>query len=151
MPDGGLVRAEFDPSSFRDFMASVKAFDPKLARALRKKLRKAGEETVTDMKGVVGSGDLRGGISGGIRTAVATGKSRQGVSIESTGNKLGPQRKGMHRAWNKGSFRHPVYGNKNKWVHQSGNRFFGGTIRKHEDDMREAVLDALDEALKEMS
>jgi hypothetical protein len=148
--DGG-IRAEFDPATFRDFMAQVKAFDPKLATALRRRLRQAGEETTRDMKGVVGSGDMRSKIAGGIKTSVATSKSRQGVSIESTGNKLGAQRTGMHRAWNKGEFRHPVFGNKKKWVHQSGNPFFGSTIRRHEDDMREAVLDALNDALKEMS
>lgn len=148
------VRAE---TTFRELIAAIKEVDPKLATALRRRLRRAGDETVADMRGVVQAGPgsgrigIRTGIASGIKTTVATGKRRQGVRIQASASALPAGRKPMLRLQNKASFRHPVFGRTaNKWVVQKGGPFFGSTIRRHEDQMRAAVLEALNDAVKEL-
>lgn len=42
-------------------------------------------------------------------------------------------------------WRHPVFGNREDWVHQQGRPYFGTTISKHATDFRNAVLKAMDE------
>lgn len=145
---GDGIRVEFDQ---KDFARMVKSFPPALQKSLRKRLRGVGKVITDDMKRVVGSGDMRSQIGSGIRTLIRTGKTVQGVLIESTGRGLSSGRRGMHRTWNKPTFRHPVFGNRDAWVSQSGNPYFGSTIARHADEARAAVVEALDEAVKESS
>lgn len=148
-------RAEFDVAMFRGFMAAIKAFEPSLATATRRRLRQAGVETVEDMKRTIASGPGRGrvgvkaGISAGLSTAVATGKRQQGVRIRGTAAKIPAGHQPMLRLFNKRSFRHPVFGS-DQWVEQSGRPYFGSVIKRHEDDMVEAVWAALEDAFNAM-
>lgn len=132
-------------------MRGLKAFEPNLATATRRNLRHVGDETIAAMRGRVGAGgSVRAGISAGLRTAVATGKRSQGVRLTGTASKIPQGHKPMLRLWNKASFRHPVFGT-NKWVQQSGRPFFGSVIKEHEDQMVEAVWQALGEAMDKIA
>ncbi len=148
-------RVEFDPAMFRGFMAAMKTFEPSLATATRRRLRQAGAETIDDMKRVVASGPGRGrtgvraGIAAGLSTAVATGTRQQGVRIRGTAAKIPEGHKPMLRLQNKVSFRHRVFG-ADTWVVQTGRPFFGSVIKRHEDEMVEAVWSALEDAYKAM-
>ncbi len=150
------VSARFDPATFRQFMGRVKEFSPHLATALRRRLRLAGEATVEDMKAEIlngpgpRSGGIRTAIASGIKTTVATGQAHQGVRIQASSAKLSPKHRAMLRLYNKKSFRHPVFG-RSPWVTEGGRPYFGSTIHRHEDEMRKAIVAALDDALREMS
>lgn len=155
MAEGSDFRAEFDPSQFRGFMAALKAFEPTLATATRRRLRLAGVETVDDMKRVIASGPGRGrvgvqaGIVAGLSTAVATGKRQQGVRIRGTAARIPAGHQPMLRLYNKPSFRHRVFG-RDVWAVQSGRPYFGSVIKRHEDAMVEAVWTALEDAFDAM-
>ena len=155
MPDQSDFRAEFDPAMFRGFMAAVKAFEPALATATRRRLRETGKDTIEDMRRTIASGPgsgrtgVRAAISAGLRTAVVTGKRRQGVRLTGTAAKLPESRKPMLRLYNKPTFRHRVFGS-DTWALQRGRPFFGSTIKRHEDAMSEAVWAALEDAARQI-
>lgn len=141
------VGLELNPQSFRGLMAAIKEFDPALATATRRRLRKAGEAVIPDMRARVlagGRGPTHQAVARAIRTRVLTGKRRQGVQIQSAGG-------AMARMFNKPKWRHPLFGNKTVWYEQTGHPYFGNTIRGHEDELRQAVLDALGDALDAMT
>jgi hypothetical protein len=56
----------------------------------------------------------------------------------------------MVRAWNRPSFRHPVYGNRETWVTQTGHPYFESTILQHRVDVQLAILRALQDAIRAM-
>ncbi len=178
MSDDG-VRIEFDPKQFAVFMAEVKEFSPKLATALRRRLRDAGKETVEAiqhklLEAAPGSASvssahpgrrkkapsaqsrrrssgLRGKLAAATKLTIVTGKSRQGIGITTSAAKLSPADKAMLRAWNKKKFRHGVFGDPNVVVNQPGNPFFGNTIRAHQQRITDSVQLALADAAAEMS
>jgi hypothetical protein len=49
-----------------------------------------------------------------------------------------------------GRWRHPVFGNRNVWVGQLGQPYFYKTLDRHRDRMREAIVDGVNDALKEL-
>lgn len=153
---GGSFRVEFSPEQLAGFLRALKAFEPALATATRRNLRRAGDAAIADMKSTVASGPgsgsvgIKSGISKGLKTAVATGKRRQGVRITGTAANLPEGRKPMLRLYNKASFRHPVFGSRDSWVVQRGRPYFGSVIKRHEDDMVEAVMQALEDAYETM-
>ncbi len=145
---GDGLRLEVAPSEFKALVKQVKDFDPKLATNLRREMRAAGKDAIADMRSALGSGPLGQRIGKGIVTKVETGKNRQGVKIESTGRGLPDP--GFARVYNKPSFRHPVFGNRDVWVQQDGRPYFGRTLRQHESKVRDRVQDALNKAVAAM-
>lgn len=144
---GGDLRVEVDQVQFRDLMAGIRRFSPALATTTRRNLRRVGDEMVRDMRARImagGGGKTSQAVARGIRTRVFTGARKQGVQISAAGPAP------MSRLLNKSSWRHPVFGRRSMWVTQQGRPFFGVSIRGREAELREAVLDALDEALKAM-
>jgi hypothetical protein len=149
MPAGGgeFIRVEADPRQLAHILAGAKAFDKKLATNIRRELRKAGDVAINDMRGILGSGPVGGAIGQGIRMQVSTSASKTGVRIVSTGSALAAEKKPLVKAFNKGTFRHPVYGHRDRWVSQSGRPYFG-VVYKHRDEIMAAVQKALDDAVE---
>lgn len=160
-PDNDLTFAA-DPAQFRALMAEIKEFEPSLARALRKNLRKMGGTVADQMKVEVRKAPPTGGksrgrhqsrdqIAAGIGVAIATGKKRQGVFVTGTARRMAAGHKPMPRAYNKKQFRHPVFASSKKrvtrWVSQQGNPYFGRTIKKNEPGIEQSIQDALIEAI----
>jgi len=93
----------------------------------------------------------RGGRSTGLRerikaslvTRVVTGKSRQGIDIR-TRNKQAP----MATGWNSKRFRHPVFGDKKRWVYQSGQPYFFDPVYRGRDDMLRRAADILNSEME---
>lgn len=148
-------RVEFDKASFASFMRALKAFEPALATSTRRNLRRVGDKTIEDMRAVIASGPgdgshgVKSGIISGLKTGVATGVRQQGVRLSSSGSGLPASKKAMRRAYNKAAWRHPTFG-RGPWVSQKGQPYFGATIKRHEDEMVEAVWQALEEAYEKM-
>jgi hypothetical protein len=161
-----MIAAELDPKDFKRFMAEIKDFDPALARALRKNLRKIGGEMADKMKTEVkqpppqqggglrrkrdggkarGAHNSRQETAAGIGVAVATAKKRQGVFVTGSAKKLDADRKAFPRAYNKKSWRRRVFGT-NTWVKQNGNPYFGKSIGAVEPRIPTAIEAALAEA-----
>ena len=169
-----IVRAKFEPAQFKAFMASVKEFSPALAASTRRRLRDAGQETVAAIKAKLleppperiasgapaprykhvrrpgaGSG-IRAGLAAGTKIGISTSAKKQGVSITTSSARLPPKAQAMVRAYNKPTFRHPLFGNPNDWIKQAGRPFFGAVIAAHKTLFSEAIQDAIADAIHEM-
>lgn len=79
-------------------------------------------------------------------TVIAIRLSGRGEQVRLITRKT-PDLRGFKSAprWtNRGSWRHPIYGNRNRWVTQKGPKnWFDGTVLKHGNEYRRAVMDAV--------
>lgn len=103
----------------------------------------------TDEAKTGGVSNLRDQISSGLRTRVVAGKSRQSVSIKTTGPRAGGYN--MAVVWQKAMFRHPVFGSSDAWVYQQGQPYFFEPIRNQYDTVRDRIAGAVDEALRRIA
>lgn len=148
------VSVEIQPDDLRRLLADIKAFDKKLATATRKRLRQAAEPAVLDVRHMLASGSyardtgLRRGLAAGTKVSIRTGIRTTGVSITTTGTKLPAQKRAMVKAFNKPSFRHPAFGNREAWVTQEGRPYFGAVLWERRTSMRNAMEQALTDALR---
>jgi hypothetical protein len=151
MPARGEFGCVLDPKSFAELLAATKAFSPKLATRLRKRLRDAGQSTITDIRGVLSEstpagnstpGPVRTALAAGTKVSIRAGKSAQGVRIV-TRDRANPV---MAKAYNKRSWRHPVFGDRENWVTEGGRPYFGAVISRHQREFQDAVVVALNEA-----
>ena len=78
---------------------------------------------------------------------VSFAKRAAGAKITTGSSKLAAENKGLLNVYNKKTFRHPVFGDKENWVEQQGRPYFGSVIQKALDRaLVEEVRAALDEA-----
>ncbi|WIM97841.1 hypothetical protein ACTOB_001395 [Actinoplanes oblitus] len=123
----------------------------RLRRALTKELRTAIEPAVAEAKGrilAMGSAglshrgeQLRGAIARRVRAQARLAGKAAGVRVRvgKTGMPRGfanaPKRTNRHKPW-----RHPVFGNTNTWVAQTGSPgWFDDPMREHAAEYRAAV------------
>lgn len=90
----------------------------------------------------------REAIARGIGLRIAPGVRTPGIRVVSAGSTLDPSRKAMVKAFNRTTFRHPVFGNRNDWVNQSGRPYFGAVIDRHREAFQKAVEEAIAAATK---
>lgn len=145
-----------------EILRDLKEFEPRLATSLRREIREAGKIAAKDVQKEVlkpppervvrvgesrrrRSSGVRAGIARGVRVQIQTGRKSQGVRIVSTGSGLPSDRKPMTKAYNRKAFRHQVFGN-GTWVPQRGRPYFGAVIASHRDDVRRAIVRAVDTA-----
>lgn len=135
-----------------------------LQRELRKEIRQAGQPVVADLRRAVMGVDVTSSEGGtappdtstGLRARVAkaTGLSvtARGIRFRVSGRRLGNfpgaakylEAVGRYARW-----RHPVFGNRDRWVEQRGDPWFYPTIRKHAGQFRQACTRAMEKtALK---
>lgn len=143
------VEVTIDPRDMSRLLKDARTFDAALAKATRKRLRDAAQEGVQDVKSrLMGrtfrtDAGLARGLAAGTKVSIRTGARTAGVSIVTTGAKLPADKQALVRAYNKPSFRHPVYGNRNAFVNQRGRPYFGAVL----DEKKPAMLAAMEAAL----
>ena len=163
-----MAGVRVDASDLKKVARMAKEFSPELNRQLMRQLRSAGKlgagaakEGIQQMptsqtspryvavskKGKIVEKHLRDLISDAITVNVAT-TARPDVRIRVRRtpalNAIGAG--GIAKAINKGKWRHPVYGNRNVWVDQTGTEFFDRRIQDLRPAMQAAVLKALNDA-----
>ncbi|MEA5454472.1 hypothetical protein SPF06_07040 [Sinomonas sp. JGH33] len=170
------VKIALAPESLALIRRMAKEAEPTLRREVNRTLRGSGSAAVAAVKAAVlgdkppkanqrskaatrlrgaryGAGRsqdvLRRGIAGGVAVRVRGGKY-PGIRIVSTDTKLSDQKKAMNRVYRLRNFRHPVFGSKRKWAAQHGKDFFYGPIRAKEDEFRQAVHEALQQAAEKL-
>jgi hypothetical protein len=150
MPRGAGGSFYVDASEFTAMLGRSSVASAEFKKALRKSLRKVGNEAAQAarddvMKPPESSGNgphtgLRAGIARGIRTTVLAGGANAGVVIRSRGHLA--VKYNDPRGW-----RHPVFGNRNNWVTQVGRPdYFEGPIRRNEPRYRAEIQLILGEA-----
>lgn len=144
-----------DPASFARFTREIKAFSPELAKATRKRLRTAGQGGVKAAQAYYlaatshSNTGFRKGIAAGIRLRIRTSAARSGISIEVTGDKLPAAKRSVERAYiRKPTFRHFVYGHRDRVVEQKGRPSFGKIEQERQPIMLRAMEDALRDAAR---
>ena len=116
------------------------AFNKKTGRSYVRSVNVYGD---ADVKRGGRSSGLREGIKAGLVTRVVTGKTRQGIDLR-TQNSKGS----MSTGWNAKRFRHPVFGNRQKFVYQAGQPYFFAPVFRGRAQMIERAIDILNDAME---
>lgn len=97
------------------------------------------------------AGRRNAGLRRTIASSVAVQQTGKGIKIVARSAKLPPDQRNLPRHLDspKG-WRHPVFGDTSRWVHQQGKPYFGATIRKHAPRFRRAVIKAMDETTSQI-
>lgn len=149
-----------DTSSFSKFARDLRKVQPALAKQLRKELKVAGEIVATQAR-VNASFSTRIPRTIKVRAAGSTIKVVAGESLAENARRIGAKSKSLaHRAYmnsshigeavalendgKPGTFRHPVFGNRDKWVSQQARPFLHPAVLTH----RKAAVDAAERALR---
>lgn len=161
MPSGQPAEIDFrtDAADLRNLLGKSSQVPERLRSALRKRIRQAAQVAADDSKrtvlGAPGTRSrhprhtgLRQGIADGIKVSVMTG-ARAGVTIRSTGAGLPADKRSLVLAYeSRKGWRHPVFGDTERWVTQLGRPYFGAVIFKHRPEVTAAVEAALREAVE---
>lgn len=154
------VQVTIDPADFARLVREVRSVDKTLATALRRRIREAAQPAVADVKTRLSGGayrrdvGLRRGLAAGTKVSIRTGLKTAGVSIVTTAAKLPTGRQAMVFAFDKPSFRHPVFprsGEKQTWAEQKGRPYFGSVLAEHAGQMEQAVGQAVLDAARTVS
>lgn len=114
--------------------------DKRTGRTYTRRVNRYGDRAV--QRGGRSSG-LREGIKDGLATRVVTGKTRQSIEIKTQNNKGR-----LSTGWNAKRFRHPVFGNRDRYVYQAGQPYFFAPIFKGRAAMIAAATDILNDAME---
>lgn len=147
-----------DPQSWYDLNTELKAFDPALSRALRRRIKGLGEDAVDKVRETLrepspdtgdDSGEGRAALSAGTRVTVSFARRTAGAKIVTSPSRLPAAHKGLAAVYNKARFRHPVFGNKGTYVTQSGRPYFGAVIMPlFSKEIVKEMSAALDEGIR---
>jgi hypothetical protein len=147
-----------DTTELQRLQRDLKKFDPVALTALRREIKKISAQAVRAVQDKVqedlpGQGpaegfDTRAGIAQGVSSKLSFAKKSAGVSIIASPKHLPALHSGFLAAYNKRSqLRHPVFGNREVWVNQTGNPYFGAVITPIANgEMMDALLLALKKA-----
>lgn len=134
------------------------AGDPKIRKDLRRDIASA----MKPMKAAVqanaraipakgaGHTGLRGDIARATRIRVAA-SSHAAVVIEVAPSRMPPGKRSLPprmEGWSR--WRHPVYGNRTKWVGQDAHPYFWRGVEPHLKDVRDAVIEAVERAMAKL-
>lgn len=139
---------DIEAPDLRSLIQDVKAFDPKMATALRRELRRSGDEIIAAQKDELGVGDLHSQIAAGLRTRITAGTTRQGISIVTNGPRSGGA--SLAKVFERDTFRHPVFGS-GDWVDQEGTPYFNKPAQAGYERMRERIETAVDDILRSIA
>ena len=110
---------------------------PRRVRALQRKLVKASS--------------LRESIASATGSTVSTGPDRVNLTFRVRSAGMPPSQRKLPKKWNlSGGWRHPVFGNKDVWVKQTGGPYFDRTIHEHTDELRAGVVVAMEAAAEKI-
>lgn len=108
-------------------------------------------ERATTSRAKASAGRRGSGLRDVIAKATKLQITAKGVRFVVASAQLPPDQRSLprHLDSEKG-WRHPVFGDRNVWVHQQGRPYFGATIKKRAPVFRKAILAAIDETNREL-
>lgn len=155
---GAAVEYRVTPQGFRELFVRTAKFDETLAKELRTNIRGAALSVVSDVRTQVMGGSfttdagMRQGIADGLKVQVLTvSKSKPGVVIVASADRMPRGKALMLKAWQKVTFKHPVFGDKAVLVEQAGRPFFDGPIEANKSKVTTAVNKAMQQAADSLS
>lgn len=138
-----------DARDFHDVARALHKAAPATSRALKRRLRKAGEIVAVEARAIASehSQSIPPTIKVRTRAAavevIAGGPDAPVASLFELGNTRDAKSASASR---KGSFRHPVYGNREVWVEQPMHRYLAPAAAAHMVEVEREVVGALEEA-----
>lgn len=131
-----------DTSSFSKFARDLRAVAPELKLELLREMKQAGEIVAEDARA---RSDWSTRIPGSIKVSVS------GDSIKVVANKKkAPNAKPIENHGKDGTFRHPVFGNREVWVDQRARPFLRPALLAHREMVVAAVKRAVAKALEKV-
>lgn len=127
-----------DLSGLNDFSRALKAAQPELSKEFGKRLSAAGEL-------VAGEARIRSSWSKRIPKSIKTRRSNLTIRVVA-GSADAPHAAPIEHGGNGGTFRHPVFGNRDIWVAQKARPFLNPALISRQDDAVKAAIDAIDYA-----
>ncbi len=141
--------------------------DRKIKAGLRKTLRESADIAVKGVRDEVlkpapprltsnprsRSTGLRADIAKATKASLTKGSDKNGgqVSIVASNSRLQPRHRGMAKAYNSRQFRHPLWGNRNKWANQRGQaNYFGQGVAGRREEMMRRLQAAMDDVTKNL-
>ncbi|MFJ9848572.1 hypothetical protein [Streptomyces sp. NPDC101150] len=138
---------------FRRVVMALREMDASLPKELRKELRQAARPLAQRAKDRVRSIPTRGRGHTGLRARVARGVGIRAAvgrnpAVKITTSMTNPDEAAIPRGLDSPrGWRHPVFGNRNKWVSQhTYGPWFMETMREGGDDIKRDVKQVMDEA-----
>jgi hypothetical protein len=122
----------------RKFLADVRKADPVIQRQLLARIK----EKVTGI--VVPDAQSRASWSTRIPGSIRVTASAKTVSIRAGGARA-PHAAAFEHGGDPGTFRHPVFGNRDVWVDQQARPFLTPAGQAHEEDLLAAVGQAIED------
>lgn len=110
-----------------------------LRRELRPRLRQAGEHVRNAVRQNAGFSSR---IPGAVGLTVSFASRTGGVRVR-VNSKRAPHARPLENLGKAGSFRHPVYGNRDVWVSQAAHPFFFPAVQANRDKVKGLVADAV--------
>lgn len=151
-----VIEMSFEAQRLEEVVAALQyeSDGKQLRKEMTANLRAAIAPAIPVIKAGVMSMGGHGSVTPALRTSIA---SRVRIATRATGARAGvrvsigrtPQIRGFRNApkrLNADSFRHPVFGNREKWVTQRGAPgYFDRPLQERQDEMRAAVVRAVEE------
>lgn len=145
--------------------ATTKAVQAKLAKIVDEQQRTARSMAVKGVKGrgtarrdqfnskrkraLKGGHGLRASVARGIKSKVSYTGRKLGARITVDPKGLPQSQRKLPRYLNRPKgWRHPVWGNRERWVEQHGEPYFDDPIRRHRDEVRKAVQDEVNNVMR---
>lgn len=144
------IRAELDPA-VKDVKSAVLALDVKTSRGGGSRQRAAHYHAARARKTTRAHFGLRAAVARGVKSRVKYSGYTVGARIYEDTSALPEDQRKLPRYLNRPSgWRHPVFGNRDQWVHQVGGEWFEPPIRKRVVRIRAGVVQAVSKTLKEL-
>lgn len=153
----GGIAIQIDSAEWYRLSKQLRAYDPKLLTALRKRLRNAGQFAVNKIRanlampspdGGPDTGKSRDILARATKVTISFSQKQAGAKVTTSGRNLPPENRAVLKVYNKHQFRHPVFGDKQTWVTQRGRPYFAEAFESELLRVaRQEIEDALDEAV----
>lgn len=103
-------------------------------------------------------GEIRAALASGVSASIRTGRvskktgdvTGEGIRITAARRKLPPVKEPMLYLYGRDRFRHPVFGDTETWVNQRGKAWFYRPISQQRNIFKQAVVDVIDAAAREI-
>ena len=166
MVQAGGFQVVIDPQVWYKLKQDLDKADKELARSLRRRIKNAGQVAAEAVKKKLAEGGGAGGateyagdiadlLAAATRTTVSFTARNAGVKIATSNRLIAESDKGLLKAYNRTTFRHPVWPRGTnrrawKWVDQKAEPFFDDPIQKVADtvfmaEVQAAIDDAFDQ------
>jgi len=139
-----------DVSDFRDMVRDLRRARPELNKSLRRRLRRAGLIVAATAREIAAQHSERIPPTIKVRVAGATVSIVGGSEDAPIGPlfELGNTSRKSAAASARGVFRHPVYGNRDRWVNQPMHPYLAPAVATHLPEVEREVVAALDDTAR---